>query len=308
MDFLYKYRLLNQRSTEFVDNPTLYFANPTTFNDPFEIGADLVISARKDEVGDHFNEYLTVLNEEREFELKLALRQHRRYLEDPTFEKEQFYKRRRYRLSVFDEKIKFANELISKLDGMTDENAVKTLVEFYESIREQLKEAAICCLCRNGTSNPMWAKYADESRGILIEFYDDETLFKKNKKIERYAVNYSESGTINPIECGYKAAYRLFHTTKTDDWKHEQEERFFIFGNPRPVNIELKSISAIVLGERTISGEGLSGKNRDDHFTLLKKMLSSMVHKKISLKQSRKSNSMRFENKYIEVNDILKQM
>lgn len=307
MSYLYKYRTINQRAIQFIEEPELYFAKPTSFNDPFEIGADLINTAETKEILVHFEEYMAVLQEERKFELKLALRQHTRYLEDPIFEKEKYYLRRRSRLRIFDDRISWASTAINNLKRCSNKDARDTLRDFYESIREQLKMSAICCLCRNGTSNPMWANYADESRGISIELIDNNNLFKK-KLIERYSVNYCESGAIDPVKLGYRKAYSLFHTTKTIEWTHEKEERFFIFGEPRSIKISSNSINAIVLGSRAISGEGLTGDRLDSHIELLKLFLYSLLRNRINIKLSQKSSSMKFQNNYISGEEILKQL
>lgn len=276
MGTIYKYRELTERSISIVEKPVLYFASPRMLDDPLETSALIEFEAHTiGAIAQHLREYKCVLLERRKLEAERANVQFLKYTHSEDMEAYYRWNMREARVQYFDSAIKYADELIAKVLMSDDCGASNMLVKFYESIVTPMRDAGVCSFSLSPTINPMWSAYASEHRGICLEFSDD--LFSRHKKIVRRAVSYSVDGKIDPLQIGYLETYDLLFSMKNMDWKHQQEIRFFIFGDPRPVRVPAAKLKSVILGTRTLTGDGLSGGKLATHKSLLKRLAAAIL-------------------------------
>ena len=127
----------------------------------------------------------------------------------------------------------------------------------------------------------------------------------EGKKIERFSVNYSETGSVDVLADGYLLAYQKLHTTKTIDWAYEREVRFFIFGSPRLVAPRRGKLNSIVLGERLLTGEGLSGQALDSHMAHVRKLKDIMLARNApSIMVAKHKPGMRLDHELAQPRDV----
>jgi hypothetical protein len=246
---LYKFRELGSRATQIVENLQLYFAPIRDMTDRTEVGAQLIISEDPSKIVKHLDEYLSVLKENRTFEYELFQKQMARYHDDimAPFRAG----RRNARVLDFDARIKHATQLIADARATDGPAAVRQLQTFYENIRSGLREATVCCLAKTPKAPKMWEEYAKQHRGVCFQF--SNRIFVEEKKIERVDVLYTSDGKLHPLELGYSDSYRALFSTKHASYIHEEEVRFFIFGDPRPVPVKSPELTAVILGSEALS-------------------------------------------------------
>src|SRR5262245_7724303 len=110
---LYKYRHLNDRSLRMVECPELYFALPSSLNDPLELEALVTFQGTYLDVASHFQEYLHVLEAKYNNELADLKRKYPRYI-DGDLSIWANYHRRFSRVQEFESRINFAKSLVDE--------------------------------------------------------------------------------------------------------------------------------------------------------------------------------------------------
>ena len=143
-----------------------------------------------------------------------------------------------------------------------DSSAVCNDIAARNLVRELSNQIGILCLSRKHDSLLMWSHYADEYKGILIEFDKDHEFFLGSFEIpyikERRKINltdFSKSRTPIPISV---------LCTKSEQWSYEKEQRVIrsldfcrkigtdINQNPIFImSIPLEAIKSITFVERT---------------------------------------------------------
>ena len=120
------------------------------------------------------------------------------------------------------------------------------------------KNARICSVSKSRNYGLMWSMYADEHRGVCIEFSIDENeIYRDSGSIDseswrKFIVKYSpESAEIeeNVTEANRDTIVDNTLGIKSKQWEHEQEVRFVKFADPENCFIKIK-IHKIYLGVR----------------------------------------------------------
>ncbi len=235
----YKYRPLYQPDKQ-VDPFTqsvfkaaeVYFSEPSVFNDPFDCNLKLHNNDSTDEEWETYFRFLIQNSPSMSM----------------TDDIEDLISRKRWR----------EESVLSK--GTTD-----------PICRRIYKESSVFCLSRKGNSIPMFSHYAEDHKGIAIEFEfsDLEVLtgiecLKAGKVIKQddcvafddviYSENFPELNSHRLINNEEIVTNLMF--TKHIDWKYEKEFRIFRLGIPAsPVKYEKALLTRIVFGCRTTASD-----------------------------------------------------
>lgn len=244
--FLYKFRPLDPRSIGIIRQPHLYFAPIKSMSDRTEIGAEIFVPPDRIAIEIHLREYLAILQDAYEFEQRLLVKQLVIYEEDTLAPFRA--SRRRQNMELFKRRIDYAREMI---ESISNENCVNVLMDFYESIRSQLREASICCLSGSLSPAKMWDEYANKGTGFCVQFKD--RIFSKNKKIEKVHILYTSDGRLHPLDIGYLKSYQSLFSTKHESYRYEDEVRLFILGTPRQEELRPADLVSVVLGTSALS-------------------------------------------------------
>lgn len=138
----------------------------------------------------------------------------------------------------------FEAEYIPKMNSEGIEELNNILYDINENIKDK---TSVVCLSERNDINPMWAHYADNHKGICIEYdlKNCDNLFLKTLCLP---INYVEKSdnTLDlssiVIHNDYENSLFMLKTaiTKSKDWKYEQEWRI-IFFKPFPDYTDLYS-------------------------------------------------------------------
>jgi Protein of unknown function (DUF2971) len=122
----------------------------------------------------------------------------------------------------------------------------------------------------------MWDEYADGHRGVCFQFKN--RIFAKEKKVERVDVSYTADGKLHPLDLGYVKSYSALYSTKHETYQQEDEVRFFLFGDARPIPLRAADIEGIILGSEALKPltEDEAENKRRKHLTSLCTALDRM--------------------------------
>lgn len=102
----------------------------------------------------------------------------------------------------------------------------KPLKQSFDFLERKISECSIFSLSKNYSINSLWAYYADNHKGICIE-YDLEELISKNKPMyQHFDISYMDhplSLSINDIPSN--DVFKIIIGTKDLCWSHEEEYR-----------------------------------------------------------------------------------
>lgn len=104
-------------------------------------------------------------------------------------------------------------------------DSIEVLIDIVKSIRrEMLQKTGIFCVSQKNDSFPMWAHYANNAKGFVVEFENLESIFKGDEtgvlsQITPIAYNKSPHITFDP--CSHRTTF----FTKHPDWSYENEYR-----------------------------------------------------------------------------------
>lgn len=106
-------------------------------------------------------------------------------------------------------------------------------------LRDDRANTIICSFSKSYTNGLMWSMYGDEHKGCCIK------LKVTSKKWEELEVNYTD---IRLMVTDRNASIETILSTKSQQWKHEQEVRY-ILKNPQSPYIKI-AIDTIYLGAK----------------------------------------------------------
>jgi len=162
--------------------------------------------------------------------------------------------------------------ILKMLFGETEFATVSLLPdqERYERIEDNLRDVfsilRFACFTRRRDSNPMWAHYADNHKGVCLEFlfmrpppegseaarsgvsFLVDPEFAGHYPV-RYSNDFAQVAAVNNI----RSAIQILHT-KHPDWSYEQEIRFIKLGDPSfpgaggTVSFYKTSLTKVILG------------------------------------------------------------
>lgn len=93
------------------------------------------------------------------------------------------------------------------------------LNRYFKEINHGIGEMGIVCFTTKPDNNPMWHFYADENRGICIEFYFPESYSPQYKHLCPCPVSYS------PLDQSFENLSEIIVFNKDSDWSYEDEVR-----------------------------------------------------------------------------------
>ena len=99
---------------------------------------------------------------------------------------------------------------------------------WHERQRANLAEFGVLCLCRNGESAAMWAHYAKNHEGFLLEFDENHDFFqqfKVGRMGEWIEIEYRDERPIWDYEKEKGSGFLKF---KSAEWRYENETRLAI--------------------------------------------------------------------------------
>lgn len=259
--FRYKYVPFNEGSLAIIKDGTMKFTNPKDFNDPFDCYPELDIKATS------------------EFVKKTITPGEKNKVDN-------IIKNKKGNLSP-------AKKLLERQKYL---NQPKYTPEEYF---EKFNNVGICCLSRNPLNLLMWAHYASEHKGFVVEFSipvrtgNELTEFRKsiNKAILSNEVRLDDIKKLRfdgiqkllPSKVEYKQdkpiinspdAFQKHFLTKSLDWKYEQEER--VIDDIRKAGIHFYNREQIL--KSVIAGMKMS----DDDFVTLKNTVDA-VNKELGI-------------------------
>jgi len=220
--YLYKYSKLDKRFISGLINHELWFANPTSFNDPYDCKLALDTDNSNEEIKSH---------------LEKVNKLHTDYfkkIKDPI--KQLNFLRTYYDNKTQDELYKILSDIFSGTRMISSEELIeKRIVEISKNkqildevinnnAQAEVKNYRILCLTKELNSVVMWAHYTDNHSGVCLKFdtMKDKQFFTFHIKVNyvreyprfNYIKEYDKHNTINYI-----------YGTKHLSWKYEKEYR-----------------------------------------------------------------------------------
>jgi|GEM_PF-1811635 len=203
MTFLYQYHKRLDYALDTIANKRLYFCAPSDFNDPFDCRPKFSLLFHRNEPEDVWRRYFFLLVK----------------YQYPDISDEEACKQADVALL----KGKHRNK--------------QWLREADEGNRKALKDTflRICCFSKSPRNAMMWAHYADNHKGVVLQFkesymYDNGAsyggfnveYYRRPIPLKRYvkAMEETERGDIT-------AFARLIYCSKSYEWQTEEEVRFF---------------------------------------------------------------------------------
>lgn len=242
---IYKYFSINEYLFMTLINRELFFSNPKNFNDPYDSTPRFNLTENKQLVSTYFEFLKVSFNTWEEF--TNSNRMIGENIEE-LFQIMNFYK------------------IPNIFDKLWDKDSTKLQITLYKHflfILNSIHKFGVCCFSTTPNSPLMWSHYANNHKGICIEFLTEDKdgvpLFKKEEKknfiLEK--VDYSDN-PINffreklPTEDGDVNTKIL--TTKSSKWSYEEEIRF-VTEHQGLLKFNPKCLNKIIFGTRTTSKE-----------------------------------------------------
>lgn len=207
---LYKYTPVSTRSLSIISTGKVWYAKPSSFNDPFDCGLDLCEDMSIDEK-------VQVLRVEMERE------------------------------GWSPEKV--TQQLQNMFTEYGELNQIDTLniEKLTASIHQKRNDTGILSLSGTPESILMWSHYADQHRGICIEFTVPES-------ISVHKVSYSQMPprfTLHDIYVKRNEECLSLFTTKHKHWQYEKEYRVILRGGGDILHNIPGPITGVIFGLRT---------------------------------------------------------
>lgn len=206
MTFLYRYYGRFEFVIDAIANKRLYFSPPSDFNDPFDCQPKFSLQFCKNDPEEDWNRYFFILAKNQ-------------FPNIPDSEAQKHAD-----AAIIKKKHKDLQWLRE-----ADENIKKTLVE-------QVTPLRICCFSKSPRNPMMWAHYANNHKGIVLQFKVSDMLCHesgayKGFEVEYYSVPISLRRYVTAMEHtinGDPLAFaRLTYCSKPQEWGGEEEVRFF---------------------------------------------------------------------------------
>jgi hypothetical protein len=117
---------------------------------------------------------------------------------------------------------------------------------------EKIAKSKVTCFSKNYTNTLMWSHYADQHRGVCLEFNGS---MEPSNILERGVamilnVNYDRTDTINYNHEKERAIVDLF-TRKSFDWRYEEEVRIIVVDDSKYHKFNRDFLTGVVFGCRT---------------------------------------------------------
>jgi len=204
--FLYRYYSNYDFIVDTITNKRIYFSSPKDFNDPFDCRPKFSLhNCKKDE--------------EKYWELFLF------YLA-----KEQYH-------GITDEEaLKHASAAIEKKLHKNNDWLLECEKQLSIAINESIKDLRICCFSKSPRNPMMWTHYANNHKGMVLQFRSSYMADYSSGEFRAFDVDYysrpfSLKKYVESMEHSLKgdlmAFAQLVYCSKSYEWSNEQEVRFF---------------------------------------------------------------------------------
>lgn len=113
---------------------------------------------------------------------------------------------------------------------------------------------SLCSFTESNDNNLMWSHYANNHKGICVEYYSE--LFEYLKKLKDYLVywkvNYSEEPPLVKVLDDMTSKVEKIMFNKQLEWQYEKEHRVVFFSDKDTefIPIDRKYIKAVFIGSR----------------------------------------------------------
>lgn len=131
-------------------------------------------------------------------------------------------------------------------------NLIHQSNDYYKRVfQSMLTHTKVCCFSKSKTAKLMWSHYADNHRGMVME-YDisfDINLFRFALPV----IYHEKLPEINFMAQQNKSIESVLKN-KSQDWNYEQEVRLINdnpAGTPNKIRINLESLRSVIFGYRT---------------------------------------------------------
>lgn len=246
---IYRYIKATPRNIAAVNNGQIWLGNPNKYNDPYDsvFTFDCQAIFAKLLRDSHYNNFNKVIPEYKDF-----LKENRDGIlgsENPWAE----FQERMLALEPCDERrgeMKFViNTIMNKL---TEDIVSRQCDVFRNSLR-------VCSFSSRNDSLLMWSHYADNHRGLCIEYNMSNYKYSDNRSRFLYPVIYTNK-LMDITDTQLRDSYNILRYTlsalvKADDWKYEREWRL-IFAHgiiPEEQLYNMGKPDAIQMGARVSS-------------------------------------------------------
>lgn len=213
---LYKYRDTGPNTEKIFKDHSLYFASPSSFNDPFDCSFHVLVEGVRNEAVTEAVAWSLIRD---------------RLPDLPPEEQIQGAKEVRERL-IATRRREFEQIVVDKLSKDTN------------------KRVGICCFTEANDDILMWAHYADYHRGICLEFSSTDAPLNAAQPVE-YTSEYPTldlEAIVTKEELRAAAPWML---TKADHWSYEKEWRVLDFETgPEAKPIKAFCLTGVILGCR----------------------------------------------------------
>jgi len=203
---LYRYKPLNDYAVDELRDGYIYLNSAKNFNDPFETIGML----SKGE----FNELLDGLGENH-YDIKFQY-------DILRMEKEMWEK--------LEKELGIGNS-ISEISGKEIDAFQQTFFNLTERQIDTLssfmnKRIRMTCFTDSNLSLPMWGHYADNHKGVCVEYMFDRKLLAANVRF--FPMRYTNDFTkiYKCMQKGFERAYLYILSRKNEAWKYENEWRY----------------------------------------------------------------------------------
>lgn len=230
MLFLYKYYSNLDFVLDTILNKRIYFSSPNDFNDPFDCHPKFsLFRCKNDDISD-WKYYLSALAKE----------------QNPDISQNE---------SIKHAEAAIKNGLHQNKDWLLKNDQFCTQVH-----KEELKKIRISCFTKTPRNQMMWAHYANNHKGIVLQFrasfmVDANTETFKGVEVEYYTNHINLKRYVNTIkeaeEGDNQAFLRLMFCTKSIEWAQEEEVRFFSRNTYVPFREE--ALTGILFGSQSPS-------------------------------------------------------
>ncbi|WP_201537666.1 DUF2971 domain-containing protein [Psychrobacter immobilis] len=147
------------------------------------------------------------------------------------------------------------DDFFEKISSLGKIDSSKDLRESFNSLEKKISECSIFSLSKDYAINSLWAYYADNHKGICIE-YDLEELISKNVPMyQHFDINYVDNPlSISMNDVISENIFKITIGTKELSWSNEQEYRI-ISDIPEKNYHRSDAIKSIFFGLQTSKDE-----------------------------------------------------
>jgi Protein of unknown function (DUF2971). len=240
---LYKYRDLSNRTIDMIVSDNLYFADPSTFNDPLDTRPSLQIDLAAAELGAILRSFIEARTEA---EMSAAA-QTIKYRGPKTIEHIKRHSRRQ------------ADRLLEELaylatDPEYDDEAAHHLSLLGQYIESELLgqyDKGIVSLAERATCPLMWSHYGDQHKGVCIGYSVPATEIGNLHKVSYGGSRLVAASKVAAMIQGDGGARREVDEAvllrKAGSWRYEREWRFI---GPRGIQNSPLELEEIIFGMR----------------------------------------------------------